>query len=279
MRIAVFGATGMLGRAVAEEAERRVHSVERVTRGTVDIRSPQWWSPRPGADVAINCAGVRPGVTSDAAMVASNGAGPHALAARCRQLGVPLMHVSTDCVFRGSFSQHTIERDIYGRHTPQARGDAIDLYGRSKLAGEPLEVPGVRVVRTSFIGPDHGLVRWIIDENRKGATAIPGYTNMRWSGSSVWEVARHLVNEAETPTCDPDGSAVIHLATAFPTVKFDVVRDVIAALDLGITAVVLTEEPKINRSLQATPGRELTPFAELLPEFAERTRAALEVAQ
>src|SRR6516162_4452641 len=51
---------------------------------------------------------------------------PHRLARLCALLGARLVHISTDCVFRGS----------RGGYTEQDPADPDDLYGRSKLLGE-----------------------------------------------------------------------------------------------------------------------------------------------
>jgi len=75
---------------------------------------------------------------------ALNRDGPAALAKACSRAGVPLIHVSTDCVFDGAKDGAYHEADI-----PRP----ISIYGASKRAGERAvldAMPSALVVRTSW---------------------------------------------------------------------------------------------------------------------------------
>ena len=89
---------------------------------------------------------------------------PHRLAALCRAQGSRLVHFSTDCVFAGTGE---------GRRGPlgyreEDPADARDLYGMSKLLGEPA-APGCLVIRTSIVGHElrgwHSLVEWFLSQH------------------------------------------------------------------------------------------------------------------
>jgi dTDP-4-dehydrorhamnose reductase len=67
------------------------------------------------------------------------------VAEACAVAGVPLLHVSTDCVFNGRKSAPYVETDLPA---------PVSIYGLSKLEGERLVLtrhPGAAVVRTSWL--------------------------------------------------------------------------------------------------------------------------------
>lgn len=121
-------------------------------------------------DVIINCAGAVSGSIQD--MVMTNGLGPHNLA----QLGIRLVHMSTDCVYSGE----EIRDD---RFQPRLKvgdfPDPIDIYGRSKLLGEP-EGKHVAIVRGSFIDPAGGFLHWLLNARGK----IQAWEHAYWNGTT-----------------------------------------------------------------------------------------------
>jgi dTDP-4-dehydrorhamnose reductase len=82
---------------------------------------------------------------------AVNGRGTAAVAAAAAELGVPLVHLSTDYVFDGSTTEPYVE---------SAAPNPRSAYGRSKLAGEHAvaeAAPGAHaIVRTSWLFGEHG---------------------------------------------------------------------------------------------------------------------------
>ena len=108
--------------------------------------------------MVVNCIGLvkqRPEAADAAALVRANALFPHQLRAACAQRGARLIHISTDCVFSGD----------RGGYAEDDRPDPADLYGRSKLAGEP-EGEGVLTLRTSMLGREldraSGLLEWFL---------------------------------------------------------------------------------------------------------------------
>lgn len=242
-RVAVFGAGGMLGRAVVEELERRGHHVTplRHSEGH-DISDSHamaklLWS----FDSAINCVGVRPGGRADE-MARANAVGPWVLALAGRDLR-HLVHVSTDCVFDGGLYAGPPRRTD---NAPAPR----DLYGRTKLAGELVGVSNATTVRTSFLGLEHGLLRYLLN----GEWEVEGWRHAFWTGSSVWAVARGLCDVLAT---NPFGGWVEHLSTREKVSKFDVLRGLKLALD-RTTVIRAADKPHIDRALE--PTIELPPI-------------------
>lgn len=132
--------------------------------------------------VLINCIGVIPqrGPEAQADLAAVNAHFPHTLAAAAAAASVPLIHLSTDCVFAGT----------RGKYRESDTPDSTEPYGLSKAAGEPA---GACIVRTSFVGSERkgkkSLLEWL--KSRAGAVA-PGYTNHVWNGVTALQLAKHL---------------------------------------------------------------------------------------
>jgi dTDP-4-dehydrorhamnose reductase len=144
MRIAIFGASGQLGRDVA--AALSAHRVEGIDHAGADVRraddvdrllralSPDW---------TVNCAAMTHVDACEHDPLAAfeiNALGARSVARAC---GSRLLHISTDYVFDGAKGSAYVESDA-----PRP----INAYGISKLAGEHFvryECSGAVVVRTS----------------------------------------------------------------------------------------------------------------------------------
>jgi dTDP-4-dehydrorhamnose reductase len=134
VRIVVTGREGQIVRSLAERASDT--DIEIVTLGRPELNLA-------GADEAIVTAieRVRPALVVSAAAYtqvdraenepnlafAVNERGPRAIAVAARELGVPLIHISTDYVFNGLKPSPYVEEDPTG---------PTGIYGASKLAGE-----------------------------------------------------------------------------------------------------------------------------------------------
>lgn len=238
MKLLVLGAQGMLGRAVVASAQRigfDVHTDKAgydITSMGDMLRLRQIVHP----DCVINCAGqipVRLGDRAPIEMVRVNAYGPWVVRECFAQSTVML--VSTDCVFSGIETGLRWDDDL---------PDPSDLYGRSKLMGE---VPGTIVVRTSFIGPSHGLLRWFLDLP-EGAH-IRGWVHALWSGATVYDVADALVRRLDAP------SGVYHLAAPVIT-KYNLLQDLKEIYNKNVTIDVDTKT-EINRGLYPSKGWDL----------------------
>jgi len=212
----------MLGTAVYDVLQAEGCAVITSTRPIEEAYDARSMVANLNPAVIINCAGVRPGTRNDAEMAFVNGVLPHLLA----QTGVRMVHMSTDCVYSG--------RSAPSRDHP----DPVDLYGRSKLAGESL-APHVLNVRGSFIGPRHGFLRWLLDAEGE----VPGWENAWWNGTYVDTMAEALVALALTNL-----TGVLHVASTTSISKADMARYLVNALSLSVTVQGVTE-PVIHRAL------------------------------
>jgi len=155
MRVLVFGQSGQLATEIARRAPACV-TLDMAGRDRADLEEPEACADLIRAtapDVVINAAAFtavdRAEEEEDRATWV-NAVAPGAMAAQCADLGIPLVHVSTDYVFDGSGT------------APWRPDDAtapLGAYGRSKLAGEvAIRESGAihAILRTSWVVSAHG---------------------------------------------------------------------------------------------------------------------------
>jgi dTDP-4-dehydrorhamnose reductase len=156
MKILIAGASGQLGTCL--RSSLHVHQVVPLERSELDItRLCQIHRVlrREQPDLVINAAafndvdGAESQITS---AYAANAMGPRDLATETAELGISLVHVSTDYVFDGAASRPYHEHDLT---------HPLSVYGSSKLAGE-------KAVRK--LNPRHYIVRtaWLYWESGSG---------------------------------------------------------------------------------------------------------------
>jgi dTDP-4-dehydrorhamnose reductase len=184
-RIAVFGASGMLGAYVESYFKQQDIDVVALTRSDV-ITEPAKLRERLAAVSRsplsiINCVGViKPQVATqgNAETIRVNSLFPHILSGVANELGHQVIHITTDCVFSGK------EGD-YSENSPH---DETDIYGRTKSLGEP---ENCMVIRTSIIGEERfhkrSLIEWVKSQAGK---EVKGFTNHTWNGVTCLEFSK-----------------------------------------------------------------------------------------
>jgi dTDP-4-dehydrorhamnose reductase len=137
-------------------------------------------------DVVVNCVGLVKQLASAKDPLAAlpiNAIFPHRLSRLCALFGARMIHVSTDCVFRGD----------RGMYREEDFADADDLYGRSKLLGE-VAAPHAITLRTSIIGRElsgnHALVDWFLSQQG----SVRGFTRAIFSGLTTDELTRVILH-------------------------------------------------------------------------------------
>jgi len=126
-----------------------------------------------------------------------NGDAPTAMAKACAELGIPLVHISTDYVFNGSGDTP---------YRPEDATEPQNAYGRSKLVGET----GIResgavyaILRTSWVASAHGanFVKTILrlSETRDALTVVAdqigGPTPARDIAKACLQIANQLIQD------------------------------------------------------------------------------------
>jgi dTDP-4-dehydrorhamnose reductase len=266
MRLLILGGTGMLGHKLWQEAADPLEAWATV-RGTElsgpaariidplrvvtevaaeDLGSIERALEESGADAVVNCIGI---IKQSAAAVdpipsiTVNSLFPQQVAAICRERGVRMIHISTDCVFAGT-------KGMYSEDDPS---DALDLYGRSKFLGE-VAGPGALTVRTSIIGRElgssFGLVEWFLGE--AGGT-VRGFEKAIFSGFTTQALARILI---EILTEQPRLEGLWQVS-AEPIDKFRLLQLVRDAYGVEVEIAPDTEV-RIDRSLDSSRFRAAT---------------------
>lgn len=233
----VAGASGFLGRNLALEALASVrpvvgvvhrHSVEHPALESVraDLTTPAAARAllsrlRPAS--VVNCAAF-----ADVDACESNPERarllnvelPRSLAVACAELGVGLVHISTDSVFDGT-------RGSYAESDEPA---PVNVYARSKLDGERAvqkAFPEALIVRTNFIGSSGrgtGLADWVSSRLEAGER-VDGFADVVFSPLLANEFARVVLAAID---CRLQG--LYHASAADACSKYDFARRLAAAL-------------------------------------------------
>ena len=154
MKILLTGADGQLGRCIQDRAGE--HQLIPLNRQALDITEEQAvlaciQQHRP--DVLVNSAAytnVDKAELEPELAFAVNRDGPANIAKACAQFDISLIHISTDYVFDGTKGSP---------YTPEDKPNPINVYGKSKLAGEE----AIRrtwdkhlIIRTSWLFSEYG---------------------------------------------------------------------------------------------------------------------------
>jgi dTDP-4-dehydrorhamnose reductase len=208
--ILVFGKTGQ----VATELQR-LGNVVALGRDQADLSDPQacadairTHAPRAVINAAAYTA-VDKAEEEEALATTINGDAPAVMARVCMELGIPLIHISTDYVFEGT-GEH-----LWHPNDPTAPQNA---YGRSKLAGEI----GIRnsgaahaILRTSWVVSAHGanFVKTMLrlSETRDALTVVADQIG---GPTPARDIAAACLQMAEQLIADPSKSGTYHFSGA-----------------------------------------------------------------
>ena len=199
-------------------------------------------------EVIINCVGIvkqHAAAKDPLSSISVNSLFPHRLAHLCRAAGIRLLHISTDCVFSGRKGNY-VETDI---------ADAEDLYGKTKLLGEP-SYDRCLTLRTSVIGRElttsHGLLEWFISQQGK---RVAGYTGAIFSGFTTNALAQLIVRIIKE---EPEIQGICHVASESVS-KLELLSLIKEIYRLNIQ-IEPDETVVCDRSLDAGRFRHLTKF-------------------
>ncbi|MDC3031267.1 SDR family oxidoreductase [Prochlorococcus sp. AH-716-P08] len=200
-------------------------------------------------DVIINSIGITNKIKNENSnfiqkIIQVNSLFPHQLQKLCLQLGIRLIHLSSDCVFSGD----------KGFYSEQDNPDPIDIYGKSKLLGE-LDYENTITIRKSVIGHEinskNGLLEWFLKQEGE----VKGYKKAIFSGITVLELAK-VIDMHIIPNQNLRG--VYHVSGQSIS-KYNLLK-IIASEYKKVIKIVPNEEVKIDRSLNSTKFNKITGY-------------------
>jgi dTDP-4-dehydrorhamnose reductase len=260
MKIAILGATGMLGHKMQMTLREdfdvwclarqpitgfRALGIFDESRFISGIAVERWAElqlalKKIGPEVVINCIGMttrKIDASNSSSVIQINSWLPRALQEWTLQNKARLIHFSTDCVFSGAKGSYR-ESDLT---------DARDLYGLSKTLGEVGE-PNALSIRSSIIGREIAhkteLVEWCISQ--KGG-AIEGYRNAIYSGVTTNYMARFIKYVLK----NHPSLVGIHQLSSPPISKFELLSQLNQALGLQIR-ITPNDKYRSDKSLDST---------------------------
>jgi dTDP-4-dehydrorhamnose reductase len=154
--LAIIGSNGQLGWELVRQAKRRSLEIFALDYPEIDIGDPSSiasYTKSKEIDLIVNAAAYTAVDRAESEPLAAykvNRDGPANLATKCRELDIPLIHVSTDYVFDGT------KPDAYVEEDPVA---PLGVYGKSKAAGEAevrKHLQRHMIVRTAWLCGVHG---------------------------------------------------------------------------------------------------------------------------
>lgn len=201
-------------------------------------------------EIIINCIGIDNKNKSNSIELINkyiqiNSFFPHKLYEICSELGIKLIHLSTDCVFSGST----------GFYCEKDNPDPIDFYGRSKLLGELNHQNNCITIRKSVIGHElqskKGLLEWFLNQRNK----VEGYKKAIFSGITVYELAK-IIDKFIIPMNELNG--ILHVS-GMPISKYDLLK-IIADVYQKSIQIIPNELENIDRSLNGSNFNKLSGY-------------------
>ena len=242
----IFGRTGQ----VALELARLAPDARFLGRDEADLADP--------AACAASILAARPAAVINAAAYTAvdraesdqgtarlvNAEAPGAMAKACAELGIPLVHVSTDYVFDGSGAAARAENAPTG---------PLGVYGQTKLDGERLiDAAGGQwaVMRTSWVFSAHG-TNFVRTMRRLGAERdrLTIVADQVGGPTPAADIAAALLAMARAMIADPSKGGIYHFAGAPDVSWADFAREIFARSGLSPQVV------DIPTSAYPTPAR------------------------
>lgn len=298
-KVAILGVTGMLGSAVYEvlkdkydlvityrdedklrllySAYGKSNNVQAILVDWVDLyqdyvagfqgklfgpQTEKILSQLNNPDWVINAVGIiKPHSLKDPTVTLFlNGILPHILSVA---FGEKLIHITTDCVYDGS--EGAPYDESYAKRP-------VDLYGMSKLLGEPTSS---LVLRTSIVGPElcssgGGLLGWFLNQSGQ---QIKGFTNHLWNGITTKEFGK-ICDRIISGQVSRPGGGVYHIYSTDITkydmlVQFKKYFNIDVQIEPSLAPIAVDRRLATNLSLNET--LQIPVFEDMLAELVSQT--------
>jgi dTDP-4-dehydrorhamnose reductase len=259
MNIIILGSNGMLGNYVYTYLSKYTrHNITPIIRQQFDITIDNIDILKNliiEGNVIINCIGLIPhaGIRDSKLYIKVNSIFPNMLSILCSELGIKLIHITTDCVFTGIKGNY-IESDFH---------DETSLYGVSKSLGEH---ENSTVIRTSIIGEEKyhkkSLIEWV--KKNKGKN-IDGYDNHYWNGVTCLELSKIIANIIDT---NKFWIGVRHIFSPTSLSKYELIKLINYTYKLNLTIKKYNTNNTVNRVLN-TQYQQIFNIKELNQQIIE----------
>ena len=243
-KILILGSTGMLGfnleKVLKKNNIKFLKTSRKKTKGCIkfDVIKDSL-DKLPKCDYYINCIGVINKLIEKKNIIETiniNSLFPYRLSEFCEKKKIKLIHISTDCVFSGRKSNY-VETDIH---------DPIDIYGKTKSLGEPLNC---MIIRTSIIGEESNnnksLVEWVKGKKNK---KIDGYLNHIWNGLTAKHLSEILLKIIKKKLFR---KKLIHLFSKKSVNKYQLIKYIAKKFKINCKIKKHIHKKSINRSLSS----------------------------
>lgn len=229
MKILLIGNLGQVGREITELAAAKNYTVVGFDLNNLDItKRDQVYATvkqHKDCDALINAAAytaVDKAEDEPEQAYAINSDGVENLALACREVNMPLLHISTDYVFSGNKKTAYEETD---------HPDPLSIYGKSKLAGEQILAktwPRHVTLRISWVFGKYGnnFVKTILKlaKERENLSIVGDQTGCPTAAA---DVARVLLEIAEQLTQGSEKYGIYHYCEAPVTTWFGFTKQII----------------------------------------------------
>ena len=248
LSIIVLGSNGMLGSMIKCVGLRRNKKIIPIARNEFDVMRDdiETLSRYTTTNCCIiNCIGAIPQKSySEKEYTSINVDFPRALSSFCKNRGIPLFYMSTNCVFSGN-KEFCIESDIH---------DATDIYGFTKYKGEPEY--GI-VIRSTIIGLEHytkcGLFEWFC---KNTSNEISGYADHFWNGVTTLELSNIIYDMIDNNEFD---TKIRHIYSELTVSKYDLILMIkrIFRKEIKVNPVSIGTKHYTLKSLYTTPSKSI----------------------
>jgi len=261
MRLLVTGANGLLGSTLVRQATAAGHATiaayhstrpgigtEQVQLDITDEKAVERIVGQSDVDAVVNCAAMTDvdgceTATDEAEAV--NAVAPERLAEHASEQNAQFVHVSTDYVFDG-------EADT--PYTPDAEPAPVQVYGRTKLAGERTVLnthPEAFVPRLSFVYGRHGATdeltgfpAWVRDQLQAGES-VPLFTDQWVTPTRAGQAATTILD-----ALDAKLSGRAHVAARSCVTPFEFGERLAQELDADASLLAQGSTEDIDRTAE-----------------------------
>jgi dTDP-4-dehydrorhamnose reductase len=280
LKVAVLGATGMLGREVHKHLLEAGFDSITVGRDNSEIEFQVGKHPIENINIGdfdyiINCIGLishlidEGDINSRIDALSLNSLFPNELAAHASNWNVRIIQIATDCVFSG----------LDGNYIESSIHDATDIYGRTKSLGE-VDNPNVMNLRASIIGREgrgfKSLVEWVL--RQPDESKIQGFTDKLWNGVTTKAFAQIVVGILKNDLFRPGLQHIVpanklskaklvqHIAQEFGRVDITILE---APSGEPKDLTLSTNQPEFNQFLWESAGyKEVPKIEQMIREMA-----------